>query len=408
LGLLIFLFGARIVLLEFNDWIPDHLPDSDSFWQAGVGNDIKNNKSIMADHYETLGVSKGATDEEIKKAYRKLAHKYHPDKQGGDEKKFKEINEAYQVLSDKTKRSQYDQFGQTFQGGGPGGGFSGQDFSGFDFSGFSQGQGGFSDFSDIFSDIFGGGGGFSSQSQRKRGADIQVDTEIDFFEMAKGAKRDIKLYKAVACSHCKGTGGEPGSGEKTCPTCQGSGKIQKTSRSFLGMFSQVVVCPECQGEGKVYEKKCRECGGDGRKKEEQTITIDIPAGISNGQSISVRGAGEAGGKGAQAGDLYIEVHVKNHPKFERKNLDILSEEKIPFSLAVLGGKTEVETLWGDLVLKIPAGTQSGEIFRIKNKGLADIYGRKTGHHLVKVRVAVPKNLSREQKNIVEELKKAEL
>lgn len=354
----------------------------------------------MADYYEILGVSKSASDDDIKKAYRKLAHKHHPDKQGGDEKKFKEINEAYQVLSDKTKRSQYDQFGSTFSQGGfsaQGGPTSGWDFSGF--QGFS-GQGG--DFSDIFSDIFGGGG---SQARRQRGADIQVDVEIDFSEMAKGTTRDIKLYKAVECSHCKGSGGEPGVKEKTCPTCQGAGKIQKTAKSFLGSFSQVIVCPECQGSGKIYEKKCKKCGGDGRKKEEQTISVKIPAGISDGQSISVRGAGEAGAKGAQPGDLYVEVHVREHPKFERRNLDILSEEKIPFSLASLGGKTEVETLWGNLMLKIPSGTQSGEIFRIKDKGISDIYGQQKGGHLVKVNVDVPKKLTRSQKKLLEELEK---
>ncbi len=364
---------------------------------------------MARDYYEILGVSKGSTDDEIKKAYRKLAHKYHPDKQGGDEAKFKEINEAYQILSDKTKRAQYDQFGQTFQGSS---GQGSQGFGGFDFSGFQgfggQNSGGFefnfggSDFSDIFSDIFGGGRG---SSQQKRGADIQVDVVIDFSEMAKGAEREISLYKTVVCDKCGGTGGEAGTRKKTCPTCQGKGRIQKTSRSFFGNFSQVVECSECSGTGEVYEKKCSQCGGDGRFKKEEKIRIKIPAGIQNGQTISIQGAGEAGAKGASNGDLYVNIRVKAHPKFSRKDLDILSEEEISFSLATLGGKIEVETIFEKLVLKIPAGTQSGEIFRIKNQGVPDLHGRGQGNHLVKVRIATPKKLSRRQKQLLEELKK---
>lgn len=357
-------------------------------------------------YYEILGVSKGATDDEIKKAYRKLAHKYHPDKAGGDEAKFKEINEAYQVLSDKAKRSQYDQFGRTFEGAG---GASGQGFGGFDFSGF-QGFGGNQgfdfdfgggDFSDIFSDIFGGGG----RSAKRRGRDIQVDTEIDFFEIAKGTERTFSLYKTTSCDKCEGTGGEPGAKRKTCPTCQGKGRIQKTSRSFFGSFTQVVECSECRGEGQVFENKCRQCGGDGRFKKEEKIEIKIPAGISDGQTISVRGAGEAGEKGAPSGDLYVTVRIKPHSKFKREGNDILSEERIPFSLATLGGKTEIETLWGKLILKIPSGTQSGEVFRIKGKGAPDISGRGEGNHLVRIFVSTPKNLSRRQKDLVEELQK---
>ncbi len=360
----------------------------------------------MADYYNILGVSKGASDEEIKKAYRKLAHKYHPDKTGGDEKKFKKINEAYQVLSDKAKRSQYDQFGQTFgAGGGPTGG-------GFDFGGFSAQGGpasgwefdfGGGDFEDIFSNIF--GGSQRRSPARKRGRDIQVDAEIDFKEMAEGAKREINLRRSVACNRCEGTGGEPGAKVDTCPVCKGTGRVQKTTRSFFGSFSQVSTCPECQGEGNIYSKKCSKCAGAGRVKEDQKITINIPAGIADGQTISLSGQGEAGEKGAQAGDLYVVVHVRNHPKFSRHDNDILSTEDIPFSLAAIGGETEVETLGGRLILKIPAGTQSGETFRIKGKGIPDIHGRGTGNHLVKIIVRIPKKLSREQKRLVEELGK---
>lgn len=362
-------------------------------------------------YYETLGVSKGASDEEIKRAYRKLAHQHHPDKAGGDEKKFKEINEAYQVLSDKTKRQQYDQFGQTFnQGGfsGQGGqGFGGFDFSGFDFSNFAQGQGGqgFSfdfggeDLGDIFSNVFGGG------RRKKRGRDIQVDIEITFEEMVKGATREVNLYKTVECSHCSGTGGEPGTDKKTCPECHGAGQVRKVRRSFLGSFEQVVVCSKCQGEGKIFEKKCAKCGGDGRAKEETKMKIKIPAGIQDGQAISFPGQGEAGEKGARSGDLYAAIHVEKHSKFTRKGLDITSTEYIPFSTAVLGGKIDAETIDGSVILKIPAGTQSGEIFRVKEKGVPELNGRNVGNHLIKIVVRTPKNLSRRQKELIEELQK---
>jgi molecular chaperone DnaJ len=363
---------------------------------------------MAGDYYEILGVSKGATDDEIKKAYRKLAHKYHPDKSGGDEKKFKEISEAYQVLSDKTKRQQYDQFGKTFNGSGgfsaQGGPASGWDFSGFDFGDFAS-QGGASfggDFEDIFSNIFGGGGG---SRRKKRGRDIQVDVEIDFAEMVSGAKRKLNLYKSAVCDQCKGTGGELGANIKTCSVCHGSGQIKKTVRSFFGSFSQVATCAECQGEGKTYEKKCKKCGGDGQIKKQQDIEINIPAGIDNGQTISIQGAGEMGEKSAPAGDLYVLVHVKADDRFTRKENDILTSKDISFSLASLGGEIEIETIEGKLILKIPAGTQSGETFRIKGKGVPDVHGRGRGNQLVKIIVRIPKKLTREQKRLIEELEK---
>jgi molecular chaperone DnaJ len=361
---------------------------------------------MAKDLYGVLGVPKGASDDEIKKAYRKLAHKHHPDKPGGDEAKFKEINEAYQVLSDKSKRSQYDQFGQTFnqgQGGGAGAGFGGFDFSGF--QGFGGGQNfdfGGGGFEDIFSDIFGGG---SSHSRRRsRGQDIQVDVEISFSEMVKGAEKEIRLYKSVVCDRCSGSGNEPRTGMKTCPTCGGSGQVQKTARSFFGTFSQVVECSECSGAGEVPEKKCAKCSGNGRVKEEENIAINIPAGIQDGQTISVGEQGEAGGRGSIPGDLYVTVHIAAHKKFERKGQDILSTEQIPFSTAVLGGKIEIETIEGNLVLKIPAGTKSGEVFRIKEKGVPVLQGRGRGNQLVKIIINTPKNLSREQKDLIEKLK----
>lgn len=360
------------------------------------------------DYYDVLGIPRGASDDEIKKAFHRLAHKHHPHK-GGDEKKFKEINEAYQVLSDKTKRSQYDQFGQTFGGaqGGPGAG--GFDFSGFSAKGgsasgwdFGNFGGGFegSDFEDVFSNIFGGG---RARPGRRRGADIQVDIEIDFSEMVSGTEKEINLRKRTICDKCQGTGADAGSGIKTCPTCKGAGQIRHTTKSFFGTFSQVSACPECQGEGKVYEKKCSKCGGDGRVKADERIKVAIPAGIEDGGTMSIRQAGEAGEKGAVPGDLYIAVHVRPHPKFQRSGQDILSTEHITFSKAALGGEKEVEIISGSLTIKIPAGTQSGEVFRIKEKGIPSMSSRARGHHLVKIIVDIPKKLSKEQKRLIEEL-----
>lgn len=371
---------------------------------------------MAIDYYNILGVSKSSSDDEIKKAYRKLAHKYHPDKAGGDETKFKEINAAYQVLSDKAKRAQYDQFGQTFEQGGAGygqGGFSGG-FEGFDFGDiFGQArQGGGTkfefggDFSDIFSDIFGGSRG--RRRRAKAGRDIQVDDEISFEEMVKGAARNIRLYKTVKCSVCKGTGGEPSAREETCPTCHGAGQVQKNTRSFFGSFSQILTCPECAGSGKVYLKKCKKCGGDGRIKEEQEIKIEIPAGIADGQTISLEGQGEAGETGAPSGDLLVNVHVKPHAKFKREGNNITSSEFINFSQAVLGDKIFVETIDGRVKMKIPAGTQSGEIFRIKGEGIPFLQKGGRGDHLVKIIVRIPKNPTREQKNLIEKLKDADV
>ena len=360
----------------------------------------------MADYYKILGVEKSASDEEIKKAYRKLAHKYHPDKEGGDEEKFKEINEAYQVLSDKTKRAQYDQFGQTFNGaGGPGGGFEG--FSGF--GGF--GQGGFGGFSgasgweDVFSDIFGGrgGAGFHQES----GRDIQVDVEISFEEMVSGAKKEVKLYKNISCDVCGGSGGAPGSKQDTCPDCKGSGRIRKSIRTILGTIAQESICDRCKGKGKIYSEKCKRCSGEGVYRSEKTIVVDIPAGINSGQTISVRGEGEAGKQGAPSGDLFVNVYVKKHSKFRRDEDNIVSEENISFPQAVLGDKIEVETIEGRVSMKIPAGTQSGEIFRIRNMGVPHLRGGGRGHHLVRIKVIIPKKISRREKELINELNSLE-
>lgn len=359
---------------------------------------------MAKDFYEILGVGKNASDDEIKKAYRKLAHKYHPDKAGGDAEKFKEINAAYQVLSDKSKRSQYDQFGQTFdQRGGGQGGFGGG-FSGFDFNGqgFDFGEG----FGDIFSDIFGQNfGGGRKRDTRRQGKDIQVDVEITFEEMVNGAKREINLRRAVACDRCHGNGGEPGSKEETCATCKGAGKIRQVSRSFFGSFEQVVTCEKCNGTGKTFSKACSKCSGAGRVVEDQKISIDIPSGIDHGQTISMQGKGEAGERGAANGDIYVTIHLRPHIKFQREGNNIISSENISFSQASLGARIDVQTIKGKLTMKIPAGTQSGELFRIKGEGIPFLGRSSRGDQLVKIIVDVPKNLSRAQRKLLEEIQK---
>jgi len=370
------------------------------------------------DYYNILGVEKDASDDEIKKAYRKLAHQHHPDKPGGDEKRFKEINEAYQVLSDKEKRSQYDQFGQTFEQAQAGGGFRGfegfRDFSsfaeGFDFNFGSDARGGrsgFSGFEDIFGDIFaqaGFGGRERTRTRRYRGEDIQVDVEIDFLEMAHGMEKELNLYKRVKCSRCKGEGVEPGSEKVECLKCRGEGEVRTSRRTILGTFQQVSVCPECHGEGKIPERKCKECGGDGRVREYEKIKIKIPAGIKDGQSIRLENLGESGERGGEAGDLYVTVHVKAHEKFTRENDDIHSEEKISFSQAALGDKIKVEAVDGEVKLKIPAGTQSGEIFRLKGKGVKHLSRFGYGDQYVRIQVVTPRHISKEQRELLEKLK----
>lgn len=369
---------------------------------------------MSKDYYNILGVSKDASDEEIKKAYRKMAHKYHPDKQGGNEARFKEANEAYQVLSDKEKRSQYDQYGQTFeQAQSQGGGFSGfegfRDFSsfaeGFDFN-FGGGQGGFSDiFGDIFQQAgFGTGARGGRGRRRSRGEDIQVDIEITFQEMASGIEKEMELYKRVKCSRCEGEGVEPGSKKAECPTCRGEGQIKTSRRTVLGTFQQTSVCPDCQGEGKIPEKKCEKCGGGGRTREYEKIKIKIPPGIRDGQTIRLENMGEAGEKGGEAGDLYVNVHVLPDKRFSRDGDDIHSEGRISFSQAALGDKISIDTIGGEVKLKIPAGTQSGETFRLKGHGVKHLSRFGYGDHYVKIQVETPKNLTREQRELFEKLK----
>lgn len=352
---------------------------------------------MVKDYYSILGVPKNASQDDIKKAFRKLAHQYHPDKGTGDEKKFKEANEAYQVLSNPEKRREYDQFGKTFHGQGGPSGFEGFDFGNFSQGGFHFGGG----FEDVFSDIF-SGGGFGAAGRPKGGSDVQVDLEISFEEMVRGAQKDITLRKRNRCSDCDGGGGKRGSKETNCSDCGGSGRIQKTIRTIFGTMSQAAVCSRCHGRGKVFSESCPSCRGEGRRIDTETISVAIPAGIENGQIVSLAGKGEAGEMGAASGDLFIGIRVLPHPEFKRKGMDIVSKHAIPFSLAALGGKTNVRTIDGDVTIKIPSGTQPGEVFRIRGKGIGSGHFDR-GDHLVEVTISVPKKLSSEEKRLIEEL-----
>ena len=379
---------------------------------------------MAKDYYEILGISKSATDEEIKRAFRKLAHQHHPDKKGGDEAKFKEINEAYQVLSNKEKRAQYDQFGTTFEDAARGGaGFSYQDFSrggaGFSWddifgsaspfgrTGRTQ-QAGYEDFDfgdigDIFGDIFGLGRRSPRQRRKKRGSDIEMQMEIDFREAVFGAEKIIELYKNVVCSHCSGSGHEAGTRITNCSKCGGIGQVEQIQSTFLGRIRTVGVCPVCQGEGKIAKDKCKKCRGQGYIKDTKKIKIKIPAGIDNGQSIRLAGEGEAGSKGSNPGDLYVVIRVREDSEFERKGNDIYTRQEISFSQAALGDKIKINTLDGEVMLKISSGTQSGKIFRLRDKGVPYLQNRGRGDQLVEIIVKTPERLSRKAKQLFEEL-----
>ncbi len=368
---------------------------------------------MAKDYYQILGVSRDASQEEIKKAYRRLAHKYHPDKEGGNEEKFKEINEAYQVLSDPQKRKQYDQFGQTFAGNA--GGASWQDFArayggeGFDFSqGFGEGVefdfGDLGDLGDLFSNIFGGFSGGRRQSAKRRGEDLEVEIAIDFLEAVKGGKRTLVIDKYVTCPTCHGSGGAKDSKVETCSRCQGSGKVESMQRSLFGMVRTVKVCPVCQGEGKVFTKKCPTCHGSGRVKKKVEVEVDIPAGVDTGTTLHLPGQGNAGPQGSPPGDLYVHIKVKPSSEFKREGDNIITELPISFSQAALGDKVDIKTVDGVVSLKIPAGIQSGQVLKLSGKGVPHLRRRGRGDHLVKIKVITPKSLTRKQRKILEELK----
>lgn len=362
---------------------------------------------MAKDFYEVLGVSKNASEDELKKAYRQLAHKYHPDKQGGDEAKFKEINEAYQVLSDKNKRQQYDQYGQTFSGGnGAPGGFGGFDFNqGFP-GGFEFNFGGDSGLGDIFEGIFGGGMGGRKKGKTavRSGSDIRFIMDIDLEESYAGIQKEISYETFVKCETCGGLGNEKGSSFKTCEKCSGHGEIKEIKQSFFGAFATTKQCPNCFGEGKIAEKACKECHGRGRTKSKKKVFITIQPGISDGQIIRVAGAGEDGERGSQSGDLYVEVNVKPHKHLKRQGADLITEIKISVSQIILGAEIEIETLANKkIIIKVPSGTEVGQVLRVKGKGMPNFGRSGFGDLLVKVNVAIPKRVSGKAEKLLKEL-----
>ncbi len=363
---------------------------------------------MAKDYYETLGIGKDASDDDIKRAFRKLAHKYHPDKGNGNDEKFKEVNEAYQVLSDKQKRARYDQFGHAFDGAGGGGGaggFPGGGFGGFDFSNFQQAGGAqgfdFGNMGDIFEGVF--GGRRRSRTGPVPGNNIEMDATVDFMDTVTGSEREIKVYKRMKCPVCNGNGAEPGTKIETCSECKGQGQVTQARQTILGTFQQVTTCPKCRGEGKVAQVPCKKCGGDGRIRDYDKFKVKIPAGIDDGQTIRIEGRGEAGLRGGPAGDLFLRVRVKPHNEFSRRGYDILSKVPISFSQAALGDTIEVEGVEGKETLKVPAGTQTGTNFKIRHKGIPHLNSSRRGDHLIKVIIKTPRRLSRKQKKILKDL-----
>jgi molecular chaperone DnaJ len=357
---------------------------------------------MAKDYYSILGVQKNASKDEIKKAFRKLAHEHHPDKKGGNEAKFKEVNEAYSVLNDDTKRSQYDTFGSGFQGSTGGAGFNPNDFGGFDFSQFNQGGSGNGvefDLGDIFGDFFGGRQG----RQQRRGRDISMDIEISFKESIFGVEREILLNKVATCDVCGGNGAKKGSSMDTCSVCNGKGKVHEVRRSIIGSFSTTRTCDNCHGTGKVPKEKCETCKGQGVLKRDQTIRVRIPAGIDDGEMVRLASQGESVTQGT-AGDLYIKVHVTKHSQLRKEGSNLVMSLKIKLTDAILGVQYPIKTLDGDIVLKIPEGISYREVLRVKGKGVPTSSSRR-GDLLVQITFDIPRKPNSEVKKLIEELRK---
>lgn len=354
---------------------------------------------MAKDYYNILGVEKTASKDEIKKAFYKLAHKYHPDKKEGDEAKFKEVNEAYQVLSDDGKRSKYDQFGSGYENMG-GAGF-GQGFEGFDFSDFAQGFGGdFGNLNDIFSDFFTGGMG--GRGQARRGRDISTEIQISFAEAVFGIERKVLITKTSNCLTCKGSGAKEGTKMETCKNCNGQGQIREAKRTILGTISTTKVCEVCLGAGQVPKEVCETCRGKGVLRREEEITIAVPAGIRDGEMIRMSGMGEAVAKGTP-GDLYIKINVAPHPVFKRDGHDLVMNLNLKLSDALLGATYPIQTLDGEIEVKIPEGVSINEILRVRGKGVPVAKNRR-GDLLIKLNIKLPNKLSRKSRDLVEKLK----
>ena len=358
------------------------------------------------DYYEVLGVQKGASEDEIKKAFKKLARQYHPDLHPDDkecEEKFKEVNKAYEILSDPEKRQKYDQFGHAgvdpnYGGGGFSGGFNG---------------GGFGDMGDIFEDLFGGvfGGGSrrsarSSVNAPRRGGDIRANINISFMEACEGKKQDIKISHMEQCTECGGTGAQKGTSPQICPDCHGSGRVNVAQRTPFGTISTTRTCSKCGGKGKVIASPCKKCGGTARIRAEKNISVDIPAGIDDGQILRVTGQGDSGLNGGPSGDLHVVVSVRPHPLFVRDGSDVHCEIPITYTQAVLGDEITVPTIDGKVKYTIPEGTQTGTTFRLRGKGIKRLKRADRGDQYVKISIEVPKNLTKKQKEALKEYEKA--
>ncbi|MCC6185538.1 MAG: molecular chaperone DnaJ [Chitinophagaceae bacterium] len=355
------------------------------------------------DYYEILGVGKQASADEIKKAYRKTAMQHHPDRNPGDksaEDKFKEAAEAYEILSSPDKKAQYDRFGHSMGNGGrPGGGGGGQGFGGMNMDDI------FSNFGDIFGDGFGGGGGGRGgrRGGGNRGANLRVKLKMNFAEIAHGANKKIKVKKYVACQPCGGNGAKDKSAIKTCGTCGGSGQVRRVQNTFLGQMQTVATCPTCNGDGTSISAKCTSCKGEGRVYGEETISMDIPAGVQEGMQLSMTGNGNVGERGGPSGDLLILIEEEKHPQLMRRDLDVIYPLFVTFPDVVLGTQVEVPTIDGRAKIKIPAGTQSGKIFRLKGKGFPAFQSYEKGDQLVEINTWSPQNLSKEEREMLEKL-----
>jgi len=356
------------------------------------------------DYYKILGVDKSASKEDIKKAFRKLAHEHHPDK-GGDAEKFKEANEAYGVLSDDSKRAQYDTYGSAGPSGS--GGFGGQQYYGnandfgFDFSGFQGGQNVDFDLGDIFGDFFGGNGG--GRKKTKKGKDISIDIELSFRDSVFGVEKQIQLTKNSKCKECSGTGAKNGTDMQTCSRCNGQGKVRQAKKSIFGTFMTENVCDTCEGLGKIPKEKCSVCRGEGVNRREEIFTVNIPSDINNGETVRLAGAGEAI-KGGVSGDLYLRIHVRDDKVFRKEGKDLAMDLNVKLTDAILGAKYNIKTLDGDIELKIPEGAEFGQILRLRGKGVPINQARR-GDLLIKLDIKIPNRLSRKAKEDFEDLRR---
>lgn len=354
---------------------------------------------MAKDYYDILGVQPSADAEEIKRAFRRLAHQHHPDKVGGDAERFKRLNEAYQVLSDPAKRARYDQTGSAEPSGFGGAGWDQATRAG----GFS-GQGynvDFGDLGDVFGDLFGFG---QSRQRQTRGGDVAVELSIDFREAVFGLTRTLEVSGHRHCDVCRGSGSEPGTALKTCATCRGRGSVEQVQQTILGSIRAAAVCPDCQGRGERPEKKCKHCRGTGIVRGKRALKVTIPAGIDDGQTLRLAGQGEPSPAGTPSGDVFVKIRVRPDPMFRRDGHDLLTRRSVSFSQAALGDTVDVETIDGTVAVEIPAGTQSGKLFRIRDKGVPHLHGRGRGDQIVEVTVAVPTKLTKEQRRILRELR----